>query len=176
MPRREREIGQRITTQYVLTGKVRHVVDSKYIPGKPDQLIYDEWKSLGSSHNVLTATGEAEYHDRQWVAAGTGFNWIGLSESTLTPLRADTTLGGEIVTNGLERAQATTRTYNGATSTTTLTTTFTATGSFTSVLASGLFNASTAGIMAHIANFGTGSGLLQSGDNLAATWTATEGP
>ncbi len=165
-----------IPTQYTLTGAVSHVIDSKYIPGKPDQLIYDEWKSLGTNHNVMTEVGETEYHDRQWIDASTGFNWIALSESVLTPARANTVLAGEITTNGLARAQATVRSYNAATSTTTLTKTFTASGSFTSVLASGLFDASTAGIMAHIANFGTGSGLLQSGDNLAATWTATEGP
>jgi hypothetical protein len=49
--------------------------------------------------------------------------------------------------------------------------TFTATGAFTSVLASALFNAASAGTMPHIANFATGSGTLATNDTLKISWT-----
>jgi len=169
-----------IVPQFYLKGKKRYLIDSKYRPGKKDAKVYSEWISLGKpNHNVLTATGEAEYHNRLFVDASTGFNWIGLTQSTLTPLRADTALTGEETASGFARAQATTRSYSAGSSTTTLTKTFTASGSITSILGSGLFNVvgpPVAGIMAHVANFSTGSGTLISGDQLAVTWTATLGP
>ena len=177
---KRRIVSELMIPEFYLSGKIRYAIDSKYRPGKPDQTVYGEWISLGKpNHNVLTATGEAEYHNRLFVDASTGFNWIGLTQSTLTPLRADTALTGEETLSGFARAQATTRSYSGVTSTTTLTKTFTASGSITSILGSGLFNVvgpPVAGIMAHVANFTTGSGTLISGDQLAVTWTATLGP
>jgi len=176
----KRVVRELMIPEFYLSGKIRYAIDSKYRPGKPNQIVYGEWMSLGKpNHNVLTATGEAEYHDRLFVNASTGFNWIALTQSTITPLRADTALTGEETLSGFARAQATTRSYSGGTSTTTLTKTFTASGSITSILGSGLFNIvgpPVAGIMAHVANFTTGSGLLVSGDQLAVTWAATLGP
>ncbi len=172
----QRRIDANLPIIYTLSGKVRHFL------GNDPKPRYSEWESLGTNHNVMTLDGELLYHTMNFTDATTGTNWIALSQSTITPARANTTLTGEILVGdalGFERAQATTRTYNSATSTTTLSKTFTATGSITSILASALWNTTVGGggeKMAHIANFGTGSGLLVSGDQLAVTWTATLGP
>ena len=50
------------------------------------------------------------------VTTGTrGFNYIAVTESTITPAAADTTLAGEITTNGLAKGSSITGsvTYNG---------------------------------------------------------------
>ena len=141
-----------------------------------DEGVYTEWECLANQiHNLLTNAGKDYFHNQDYVntgAGGVGVNFIALTESTITPAVTDTTLTGEITTNGLARAGGT-PTHTAGTNTTTITKTFTATGSFTSVLASATFNASSAGTMAHIANFSTGSGTMISGDQLAVTWTQT---
>jgi hypothetical protein len=179
IPENQRRIDANLPIIYTLSGKVRHFLG---IDPVTHQKLYDDWRSLGENHNVMTEDGELLYHTQNFTDASTGTNWIALSQSTITPARANTTLTGEILVGdglGFERAQATTRTYNSATSTTTLSKTFTATGSITSILASALWNKTQGGVgekMAQIANFGTGSGLLVTGDQLAVTWTATLGP
>jgi hypothetical protein len=178
-PENQRRIDANLPIIYTLSAKVRHFLG---IDPVTNQKLYDEWRSLGENHNVMTEDGELLYHTMNFTDSSTGTNWIALSQSTITPARANTTLTGEIVVAdglGFERVQATTRTYNSATSTTTLSKTFTATGSITSILASALWNKTFGGVgekMAQIANFGTGSGLLVTGDQLAVTWTATLGP
>jgi hypothetical protein len=156
-----------------LSAAVRHKIGED-AQGNP---IYDDWKPLAKNvRNLLTNAGKDYLHAQYWtnlVAGGVGVNFIALSESTLTPAVTDTTLGGEITTNGLARDDATTRSHSAGANTTTLSITFTATGSFTDVKASALFNAAAAGTMGHIANFSTGSGTLASGDQLAVTWTMT---
>lgn len=136
---------------------------------KPKQLAL--WK-----HNLLTDAGKDWMHAQVYTntAAGTrGAGFIASTESSITPAVGNTTLTGEITTNGLARADATTKTHTAASNTTTIEHTFTATGAFTSVLASALFNAASAGTMPHIANFGTGSGTLATNDTLKITWTLT---
>lgn len=139
--------------------------------------VYSDWKEFAEpKKNLLTNAGKDYYHAQIWTntsAGGVGVNFIALSESTLTPAVTDTTLGGEISTNGLQRAVATGLNHTPAANTTTLSKTFTASGSFTDVKASALFNASSSGTMGHIANFSTGSGTLASGDQLAVSWTMT---
>lgn len=139
--------------------------------------VYDDWKEFAKpEHNLLTNAGKDYLHAQFWTnnaAGGVGCNFIALTESTLTPAVTDTTLGGEITIQGLQRVIAGTRTHTAGSSTTILSQTFTASGSFTDVKASGLFNASSSGTMAHIANFSTGSGTLASGDQLAVSWTMT---
>ena len=174
LSRRDKPLFMSAYPQYAFTVKCRHLIDSKHIPGRPDQPIYDEWKMLlDGGHNLLTNAGKDLYHTLNFTSATTGANWIALTESTITPGVTDTTLTGEIATNGLERAQATTRTHSAAANTSTLSKTFTASGSFTSVLAVALFDAAVSGNMAHEANFSTGSGTLVSGDQLAVTGTMT---
>lgn len=124
--------------------------------------------------NLLTDAGKDWMHAQVYTntSAGTrGAGFIASTESVITPAVANTTLTGEISTNGLARADAGTKTHTAGSNSTLIEHTFTATGSFTSVLASALFTASSAGIMPHIANFTTGSGTLAVNDTLKISWT-----
>lgn len=128
--------------------------------------------------NLLCNAGRDAFHALTYTntSAGTrGFGFIGSTESTITPVVGDTTLTGEISTNGLARADAVTKTHSAGTNSTVIEHTFTASGAFTSVLASATFVASSAGTMGHIANFTTGSGTLASADTLKITWTLNLG-
>lgn len=125
-------------------------------------------------HNLLTDAGKDWMHAQIYTNTSTGTRGAGFiasTESVITPAVGNTTLTGEIVTNGLSRADAVTKTHTAASNSTLVEHTFTATGSFTSVLASALFNASSAGTMPHIANFSTGSGTLVANDTLKISWT-----
>jgi len=159
-----------------LSAKVRHKIGEEK-DGKP---IYDDWKVLANGvPNLLTNAGKDLLHNYGYIyvtasaITAVGANFIALTEATITPGVTDTTLSSEISTNGLQRAAATTATHTPAANTSVVSKTFTASGSFTSVLASALFTASSSGTMVHEANFGTGSGTLISGDQLAVTWTIT---
>lgn len=136
-----------------------------------------ETKTLAHfKHNLTTDAGKAWMAAQLYTntAAGTrGAGFIASTESTITPAVANTTLTGEITTNGLARADALTKTWTAGTNTALVEHTFTATGSFTSVLASALFNASSAGTMPHIANFASGSGTLVANDTLKISWNIT---
>ena len=125
-------------------------------------------------HNLLTDAGRDWMHAQVYTntSAGTrAAGYIASTESSITPAVGNTTLTGEMATNGLARADAVTKTHSAGTNSTTIEHTFTASGAFTSVLASALFNAVAAGTMPHIANFSTGSGLLATNDTLKITWT-----
>ena len=125
-------------------------------------------------HNLLTDAGKDWMHAQVYTntAAGTpGAGFIASTESVITPAVGNTTLTGEIATNGLSRVDAGTKTHTAASNSTLIEHTFTASGSFTSVLASALFNASSAGTMPHIANFASGSGTLVANDTLKISWT-----
>jgi len=169
MPREKEQVGY-------LSAWVRHQITTMRVDGI-DYPVYDEWKCLAYNvRNLMTNVGKDYLHAQYWtnaVAGGVGINFIALSESTLTPAVGDTTLGGEITTNGLQRVIASTRSHTSGTNTTTLSQTFTAAGSFTDVKASALFNASSSGTMGHIANFTVGSGTLSSGDQVAVSWAMT---
>lgn len=129
-------------------------------------------------HNLLTNAGRDAFHALCYTntAAGTrGFGYVGVTEATITPAVGDTTLASEIVTNGLTRADATTKSHSAGTNSTTVEHTFTASGAFTSVLASATFVGAGATTMGHIANFSTGSGTLATNDTLKVTWTLNLG-
>lgn len=134
------------------------------------RIVLAEWV-----HNLLTNAGRDWMHEQVYTndneTPTRGANYIASTESSITPAVGNTTLTGEITTNGLARADATTKNHSAGTNSTTIEHTFTASGSFTDVKASALFNASSAGTMPHIANFATGSGTLASGDTLKITWT-----
>lgn len=138
-----------------------------------------ERKQLATlKHNLLTNGGRDAFHALCYTntSAGTrGFGFIAVTEATLTPAATDTTLGTETATNGLSRADAVTKTHSAGTNSTVIEHTFTASGAFTSVLASATFVASSAGTMGHIANFTTGSGTLATNDTLKVTWTLNLG-
>lgn len=159
------------------TAKVRHLIGHDPITKKPK---YDKWKTIAKDvPNLLTNAGKNLLHNYAYIyvtadaITTVGANFIALTEATISPAAADTTLSSEISTNGLQRVAATTKTHTTDANTSTIAKTFTASGSFTSVLASALFTASSSGTMVHEANFSTGSGTLISGDQLAVTWTIT---
>lgn len=129
-------------------------------------------------HNLLTNGGRDAFHALCYTnaSAGTrGYGFIASTESTITPTAGDTTLTGEITTNGLGRADATTKSHSAGTNTTLVEHTFTASGAFTDVKASATFVASSSGTMGHIANFSTGSGTLAANDTLKISWTLNLG-
>lgn len=146
-------------------------VVTKAKTGRKKQLAL--WK-----HNLLTNNGRDLFHAQCYTntSAGTrGSGYIASTESVITPAAGDTALTGEIATNGLTRADAGTKTHTAGTNSTLIEHTFTATGAFTSVLASALFNASSGVTMTHTANFTTGSGTLATNDTLKISWTLNLG-
>lgn len=139
---------------------------------KPKQLAL--WK-----HNLLTNGGRDAFHELCYTntAAGTrGFGYIAVTENTAQTIQAsETALTAEITTNGLARADATTKSHSAGTNSTTIEHTFTASGAFTDVVRSATFRASSAGTMGHFAAFSTGSGTLAANDTLKVTWTQNLG-
>ncbi len=129
------------------------------------------------NHNLLTQDGRDIMHSNCYtnVTTGTrGFNYIALTESTISPAPTDVALTGEITTNGLNRDYGS-AVHTDNSNSSTIERTFTSSGSFTNVTASATFNASSGVTMGHIANFSTGSGLMISGDTLKVTWTKNLG-
>ena len=127
-------------------------------------------------HNLLTNGGRDFIHNQAYtnVSAGTqGSRYIAVTTDSGAPAAGDTTLTGEISTNGLARAAATTNTHSNGTNTSTLGITFTATGAHTSVQKSALFNASSSGTMTHENTFTAVT--LATNDQLQVTWTLTLG-
>ena len=127
--------------------------------------------------NLLT-NGGRDYAIAQFYtntsAGGVGMNFIALTSDSTGADATDTALPGEITTNGLERAVATTITHSTGTNSTTLAKTFTASGTHTAVQMSGTFNQlAVGGTIAHEAVFT--SVTLASSDTLAVTWTLTLG-
>ncbi len=102
-----------------------------------------------------------------------GSNYLALTEDSASPSASDTTLASELTTNGLARAQCSTRTHTSGTNVTTLANTFTASGTFTAVQKGGLFNASSSGVLNH--EFTFASTNLNSGDSITITITVTGG-
>lgn len=126
-------------------------------------------------HNLLNDGGRDFMHAQCYTntSAGTqGANYIALSNDAGGALASHTTLASEISTNGLNRQIATGLTHTTGTNATSLSKTFTASGTQSAQL-SGLFNASSVGILVHEATMTSAS--LVSGDTLAVTWSLTLG-
>ena len=122
-------------------------------------------------HNLITSAGMdfIAVQLGQTSGLGTnGANYIALSSDGTAPSAADTTLAGEIATNGLTRAQGA-YAHTAGTDNWTISKTFTATGSFTSVQKAGLFTASSSGTMMAENTFASVN--LANGDQLTITWT-----
>jgi hypothetical protein len=123
-------------------------------------------------HNLITNAGK-DFISAQLgstSAATNGANYIALSSNTAAPAVTDTTLTGEITTDGLERAQGT-YAHETGTSTFTVTRTFTASDAHADVQKAGLFTAASSGTMMAENTFTAVS--LASGDQLTITWTIT---
>jgi hypothetical protein len=137
----------------------------------------DKWYCLADKkHNLLTTDGRDFFHAQVYInnAAGTrGANFIAVTTDTGAPAAGDTTLATEITTNGLARADATTKTHTDNTNASTIEHEWTASGTHTAVQKCALFNASSAGIMTHEGTF-TAATLI-SGDKLKVTYTLNLG-
>jgi hypothetical protein len=127
--------------------------------------------------NQITNSGRDFLHLQGYGSSGlgsNGLNYIGLTNASISPSPTDTSLSGEITTNGLARAQGT-YAHTAGTNTTTISYTFTASGT-QSCQAAALFTAAgppVSGIMNHELTFTQRS--LISGDTLAVTYTITLG-
>jgi hypothetical protein len=122
--------------------------------------------------NLMTTVGEDFMHSQVYANSGitTGANYIGLSTNATAPDIGDTTLTGEIVAGGLERAQGTV-THVAGTNTTTIVKAFTASTTFTGVQKVALFNQSSGGIMVHENTITSVN--LETSDIVTITWTIT---
>jgi hypothetical protein len=124
--------------------------------------------------NQITNAGRDYLHVQGYGTSGlgaNGLNWIALTNTAVTPAAGDTTLSGEIVSNGLSRAQGTVTHTNG-TNTTGVDKTFTATGT-QACQACALFSASSVGTMNHELTFTQRS--LVTNDTIQITYTITLG-
>jgi len=155
----------RVATDSVGGGHNRVTIEARHADGS---LFY-----RSTTHNLRTNAGA------DWQASVMGntaappatCNYIGVSSDTTSPALTDTTLAGEIASNGLQRAQGV---YGHSTGNSiySVAKTFTASGSFTAVQKAALFNASSAGTMCFEATFSPAANL-SSGDTLSITWTVS---
>ena len=141
--------------------------------GKPN-----EKKIQEDVTNLLTTSGRDFFHAQVYTntSAGTkGGNAIAVSNNAVNPVAGDTTLVGEITSDGLERVQAATISHAGGTNVTTLENEFVAAAVFSALHKSALFNQNTiGGQMTHAAAFSADVDL-QISDTLTITWTCTLG-
>lgn len=61
----------------------------------------------GWTHNLRTSAGTTGQYNQLFGTAAAVYTYIGLTNSAITPAMADTTLSGEISSNGLSRANST---------------------------------------------------------------------
>lgn len=141
---------------------------------------YGEWKNHDDVPNLLTNGGRDDFIDKCYIHNGVGTaagNFIGISSDTGAPAATDTSLTGEKTTNGLSRAQATTRTHTTGSNDWSLQITFTDTTAQTLALQkAGLFTVTgppVAGVMSHESTFTSVD--LQVNDQLQLTWSGTLG-
>jgi hypothetical protein len=126
--------------------------------------------------NLILDAGRVQLHVQCYETSGlltNGFNYIGLSNDGTAPAASDTTLTGELSSDGLSRAQGTVTPPTGSGTQTTIAKTFTYTGSSQAVQKSALFTAASSGVMAHEVLFTQRT--LATNDTLTLTYTITLG-
>lgn len=141
------------------------------IPDPRDVTVVDEWEQ----DNLVTNAGRDFLHLQGYQTTGlgtNGLNFIALTNTAITPAVGDTTLSGEIVTNGLSRAQGTVA-HTGGTNTTTVAHTFTCATAAQACQGCALFTASSAGTMNHEFSFTQRS--LQVADTITTTHSISLG-
>ena len=156
-------------------------VNSKGIHGYVTVQVYrhleKRWEVIDQFHpNLLTTDGRDFYHAQVLTntSAGTrGSGFIAVTTDAGAPAAGDTVLATEITTNGLARADATTKTHTDNTNSTTIEHEWTASGTHTNVQKCALFNASSSGTMTHEGTFTAAS--LISGDKLKVTYVINIG-
>lgn len=137
---------------------------------------------IKNKKNLLSRGGRDYFHAQTYTntaAGGVGTNFVAVSNEGTNPVFTDTTLVGEITTDGLARALVTTIVHAASSDTTTLTEIFTATGIVNNIHKSALFNQlAIGGTMSHTAPFATDTSKdvdLIIGDTLTIIWIAVLG-
>lgn len=126
--------------------------------------------------NLLTNAGRDFLHLQGYTntSAGTrGAGFMVVSENATGADASHTTVAGEILINGLARADADTKSHTTGTNVSTIEHTYTASGVFTAVQLSGLLNAASVGTLLNENTFTAVA--LQINDTLKVTWTITMG-
>ena len=148
-----------------------------YITVQVYRHLEDKWEVIDQYHpNLLTTDGRDFYHQQVLIntSAGTrGSNVIAVSTDATAPAAGDTTLTGEISTNGLARITATTINHPDNTNSSTIEHEWTASGTHTNVQKCALFNNTSGGTMTHEGTFTAAS--LISGDKLKVTYVINIG-
>jgi len=129
--------------------------------------------------NLLTDGGRDQFHSQCYIETSPtnterGTGWVGVTTNTTGPSASDTSLTGELSSNGFTRADATTKSHTNGTNSSTIEHTFTASGTVNAIHKSALFDATSSGNMSHIANFSADVSVI-SGDTLKVTWTLNLG-
>jgi hypothetical protein len=143
--------------------------------GSPDLTSYERVGDVDEVWNQITNSGRDFLHQQGYATSGigtNGLNWIALTNTAITPAAGDTTLSGEITTNGLARAQGVVA-HTAGTNITTVANTFTCVTAAQAAQAAALFTASSAGTMNHELTFPQRS--LQVNDQLVLTFQITLG-
>jgi hypothetical protein len=144
-----------------VTARVPNVVH--IVARHPDgSVFYDHW-----FHNLRTNAGATWQEGQMAGTPGAACTYIALTNTAITPNATDTTLSGEITSNGLARTLGT-ASYTAAATSYTVKNTFTATAS-QAAQATGLFTASSGGTMCFENTFTQVS--LNTNDTLTVTWT-----
>ena len=133
-------------------------------------VIYDDRLEVHESFNITCDAGLEAAKDRLFNTATTQTvaKYIALSESTHSPVAADTELDAEITKSGLARAEATYSVVGCGTGECILSKTFTATATVAAAQLMGLFDASSTGDLYFEATITPAA--LESDDQLTAKW------
>ena len=132
------------------------------------------------AHNVFPAGAIDHIHAMSFINTTNnglrGFGAIALTADTTQTVNASqTSLTGEITTNGLARVEATTKTHTNGTNSSLIEHTFTLTGAQSDITRAALFNVTTApvsGIMGPFAAFSNGAtGAMTSGETVKVSIT-----
>lgn len=161
--------------------KVEDTVSNKGCYGYVTVQVYrhltGKWEMIDQYHpNLLTTEGRDFFHAQVYTntSAGTrGGGFLAVTTDSAAAAAGDTTLATEITTNGLARADATTKNHTDNSNTTLIEHEWTATGTHTNVQKVGMFNASSGGILTHEGVFTAAS--LISGDKLKVSYTVNLG-
>jgi hypothetical protein len=129
-------------------------------------------------HNVFPSACIDKIHKMAFIdtsATEVGFNYIALTADTTQTINASqTSLTGEISTNGLSRTLAGTRTHTNGTNTSLIEHTFTLSGTQSDITRAALFNASSSGTMGPFAAFSNGAtGQMVSGETVKVSVNIT---
>jgi hypothetical protein len=129
-------------------------------------------------HNVFPSACIDKIHKMAFIdttASEVGFNYIALTADTGQTINAaQTTLTGEISTNGLGRVLAGTKTHTNGTNTSLIEHTFTLSGTQSDITRAALFNAVSTGTMGPFAAFSNGAtGSMSASETVKVSITIT---